>query len=488
MIKPRVGCYAVYEPPEEGWQNWQQQLQQVSDELQALGLDVVLAPEAVMDLESMERVADYFEGQRLDVLHALIICWSFDHYTVEIQQRIGVPLIIRAIPGIRTGSMVGSMQLASVLADIEVPYRLLYGEIGDPAQPQAAQTYALACAIMMVGSSFNDAVDHLIWVQYGLAERDDLAVAFTEPSSGRALFELAALPGVERVEGYRSVPVRMRFGHRTYRTEIRGVSPGGELFRVLDATLRPVRLPSHGLVLTDYLADLLGVRPGQELTVEVLEAGRPVRQMPVVGLVSQYLGVSGYMNLDALNRLLGQGDAVSGAWLAVDRSAQAEVHGRLEERPRVAGTVIKRNAVKGYMESMERQVLVMAFFNTLLAGAIAFGVVYNSARIALAERGRELASLRVLGYTRGEISYILLGELALLTLMAIPLGFVIGRGLCALLYRGLQTDLYRIPLVLTPGTLALAATVVLASAAVSALVVRRRLDRLDLVKVLKSKE
>ena len=347
---------------------------------------------------------------------------------------------------------------------------------------------ALACAIMMTGASFNDAVDHLIRVQYGLMEREDLSVSFTEPSSHRALFELAALPGVERVEGYRSVPVRLRFGHRTYRTEIRGLPPGGDLYRLLDADLRPVDLPPAGLVVTDYLAGLLGVRPGQELTVEVLEGSRPVHRTPLVGVVNQYLGVSGYMDLDALNRLMGQGHAVSGASLSVDAAALADVHRRLEERPRVAATVVKKDAVKGYMESMDRQVLVFAFFNTLLAGAIAFGVVYNSARIALAERGRELASLRVLGYTRGEISAILLGELAVLTLVAVPVGFVIGRGLCALLYRGMQSDLFRIPLVLQPGTYALAAAVVLASATVSSLVVRRELDRLDLVAVLKTKE
>lgn len=347
---------------------------------------------------------------------------------------------------------------------------------------------ALACAIMMTGTSFNDAVDHLIWVQYGLAERDDLSVTFTEPSSRRALFELAALPGVERVEGYRSVPVRLRVGQRTYRTEIRGLPARGDLYRLLDADLRPVDLPPAGLVVTDYLAGLLRVRPGQEVTVEVLEGSRPVRRTPLVGVVSQYLGVSGYMDLDALNRLMGQGNAVSGASLAVDAAGLRDVHRRLQERPRVAGTVVKKDALKGYMQSMERQVLVFAFFNTLLAGAIAFGVVYNSARIALAERSRELASLRVLGYTRGEISAILLGELAGLTLAAIPLGFLLGRGLCALLYRGMQNDLFRIPLVLQPGTYALAAAVVLASAVVSALVVRRGLDRLDLVAVLKTKE
>jgi putative ABC transport system permease protein len=132
--------------------------------------------------------------------------------------------------------------------------------------------------------------------------------------------------------------------------------------------------------------------------------------------------------------------------------------------------------------------LFFTFIATLMACSIAFGVVYNSARIALSERSRELSSLRVLGYTRGEISYILLGELGLITLIAIPLGFFIGYWLCAYIAQALASDLFRVPLVIETKTYALAAAVVLASATVSGLIVRHKLDHLDLVEVLKTRE
>ena len=172
----------------------------------------------------------------------------------------------------------------------------------------------------------------------------------------------------------------------------------------------------------------------------------------------------------------------------VDEDRHAGVYAELKEAPRVAGTVVRLDVVRNFMETMANQALVFAFFNTILAASIAFGVVYNSARIALSERSRELASLRVLGYTRGEISFILLGELTVITLAGIPLGFSLGKLLSAWFVSGVQSDLYRIPIIVNDSTYAIAATVVLISAVISGLIVRRKLDHLDLVAVLKTKE
>ncbi|MFQ5586284.1 MAG: ABC transporter permease [Thermodesulfobacteriota bacterium] len=347
---------------------------------------------------------------------------------------------------------------------------------------------AFACAIMMTGSFFSDAIDHMLYVHYGLAEREDLAVTFNEPTSKRALYELQALRGVEYGEPFRAVLVRFRYRHREYRTAIQAFEPGADLHLLLDWELEPMEPPPSGVVLTDYLGMLLGAEPGDMLTVEVLEGSRPVLQVPLVGLVKEYTGVSGYMGLDNLNRIMKEGKAISGVNLAIDSHYRDELYGELKEMPRVAGVVAHEDMVKNIQYTMDRQILTFTFFNTLLAAIIAFGVVYNSARIALSERSRELASLRVLGFTRGEISYILLGELALLTIVAIPLGFLIGRGLCAVMIEGVQTDIIRIPLVVEKSTYAFAAAVVIVSAGISGLIVRRKLDRLDLIAVLKTKE
>ena len=346
-----------------------------------------------------------------------------------------------------------------------------------------------ACAILMLGNVQEDAVGFMVDTQFRLAQREDMTVVFVEPASARALSELRSVPGVRHGEPYRSVPVRLRFGHRSYRTAVQGFPrDGGVLHRVLDTRLQPVAMPREGILMTDYLADRLGLRTGDRVTVEFLEGSRPIRDVPVAGLVGEYFGVNAYMDLYALNRLLGEGNAISGAFLSADREDRQRVYDALKEMPGVAGTVVREDAIRSFYDSMGGTLLLFTFVITLLAGSVAFGVVYNSARIALSERSRELASLRVLGFTRGEISYILLGELGLLTLAAIPLGFLVAQGITGYIAERMKSDLYRVPMVMEWSSYGFAAAVVIVAALLSGLLVRRRLDRLDLVAVLKTRE
>jgi putative ABC transport system permease protein len=314
---------------------------------------------------------------------------------------------------------------------------------------------SLACAVMIAGRFSKDAVDFMIDIQFRLSQKEDMTVTFIEPTSRKAAYELKGLRGVGHAEVFRSVPVRMKFGHRSYRTSIEGTEPGNRLHLLLDTGLKPVDLPSSGIVLTDYLADLLGIKQGDLLTVEVLEGARPVRQVPVTGLVKQYIGLTGYMDMNALNRFMNEGNAVSGAYLTVDSLYQNDIYRTLIEMPRVAGSVVRKDAIKNFYDTQAEALLFFTFVATILAGTIAFGVVYNTARISLSERSRELASLRVLGYTRAEISYIFLGELGAFTLTAIPLGFIIGRGICMYIATALESDLFRVPVVIEAGTYSL---------------------------------
>ena len=341
---------------------------------------------------------------------------------------------------------------------------------------------------MMIGRFQQGAIDHMVWVQFHLSQREDLLALYTEPTSTRSLYSLGGIEGVEYIEGFRVVPVELRFEHRRYRTAIYGIEPGSDLLRLLDENLAPVSLPVSGIVLTDYLATLLHVRPGELLEVEILEGNRPIVQVPLMATAKQYVGVSGYMQRDALNVLLKEGAAISGALLKVDVQEQRNVYSHLKQMPRIAGVVEQQSAIKAFYSTLAETVLFFTFVSSLLGGSIAFGVVYNSMRIAVSERNRDLASLRVLGYRVGEVAYILLGEMALLVLLAIPLGLLIGYGLCAFLARQFSTDLYRIPLVLGLDVYAFAATVVLVSAVFSGLVVWRNLAGLNLVGVLKTRE
>jgi putative ABC transport system permease protein len=347
---------------------------------------------------------------------------------------------------------------------------------------------ALACGIIMTGLFQRDTVSYMLNIQFGMAQREDLSLAFTEPTAYRAYFDLTTLPGVQHVEVYRMVPVRLSHGYLNRRTVLRGVTRGGDIQRLLDVDLRPVTLPSEGILLTDYLAKLLEVNVGDLLTVEVLEGNRPIRKTTVTGIVREYLGISGYMELGALNRFMREGPTISGAYLSIDHTQLDNLYTQLKKMPRIAGVAERVQEIRNFNRVMRETMLFFTYVATVFAVIIAFGVIYNSARIALTERGRELASLRVLGFTRAEISYILLGELGVLTLFAIPLGLWLGKLMCLYIAHTMQNDLFRVPVVLVPQTYAFATSVVLISAILSGLVVRRRLDQLDLIAVLKTSE
>jgi len=370
------------------------------------------------------------------------------------------------------------------------PTRIIFRQIERRPFKALLTVLGLACAgaIMMMARFQDSAINTMVELQFRLSQQHDVSASFIEPGPHRAVNELRALPGVRLAEGFRSVPVRFRSENRSMTTSIEGLAPQGELRRPIDAQLRRIVLPEDGLVLNDYLAARLGVGVGDQVWVEVLEGRRQQLALPVARLVREHVGLQAYMNLDALNRALGDGDLISGALLTVDDGLEPDVFRALDRRPRVIGAGSRLAAVEALYKSIAQMTGLFMWISILMGAIINFGVVYNSARIALAERGRELASLRVLGFTQGEVSYILLGELALLVAVSIPLSFAVGYGLSWYLAHNLQSDLYRVPMHIAPSAYAFAALTTVVSAVLSALAVRERIHRLDLIGVLKTRE
>ena len=384
----------------------------------------------------------------------------------------------------------GAIEHAGVARLLPASGRMIARSIVRRRWKAAMSALAIACAagILVVGGYFLDAVGYLMRVQFELIQREDVMIVFTEPASAGVRHELGALPGVLRPEVFRSVSAMLLAGHREARVEITGIEPGAQLRRLIDADEQPVALPPDGLLLSRKLAQVLEVGPGQLLQIEVLEGARPVRQVPVAGLVDEMVGLGAYMQVDALNRMMREGGSVSGAWLAIDDAEAARLYQTLKQLPVVAAVAFREAMLRSFREILDRSLVTTTLINIAFASVIAFGVVYNGARIALSERGNELASLRVLGFTRREVAVLLLGEQALVTLAAIPLGFLLGVAICWLLSRQLDTEFYRIPLVFSSQTFGIALAAVLAAAAVSGLLVARRINRFDLVAVLKTRE
>lgn len=347
---------------------------------------------------------------------------------------------------------------------------------------------AMSVAILMMGSFGLDAINYIMNFQFRLAQRQQLSVVLAEPSSPRTVHHLANLPGVRNVQPFRAVSTKITLDHHLRRVAILGIDSNTDMFRLLDVAERQFKLPDEGLVVSDKLAKLLHAKLGDLVSIQVLEGKRPTLEVRISGVVTEYGGANAYMNLPTLHRSLGESDIISGAFLGVDESMEDALYQTLKNTPRVSGVINKNATLQSFKDTIAENILIMRSFNIMFAVIIAFGVVYNSARISLSEQGRELATLRVIGFTRAEVSGILLGELAVLTIASIPIGWLIGYGLCATFVQGLDTESYRIPLVLERSTFAMAAVVVMLAAFVSGLIVRSRIDRLDLVAVLKTRE
>jgi putative ABC transport system permease protein len=347
---------------------------------------------------------------------------------------------------------------------------------------------ALATGILVIPNSFRDGISHILDFQWDVSQRQTVTVSLVEPGPVRALYDLKALPGVVHAEPFRGGPVELRAGNRSRRLGLSGIPAGSHLNRVIDSRGREIVLPPEGLVLSKALAEGLGVVPGDFVRVRVLSGRRPERDVVVSALAEDFAGIAAYMDMDAVNRLLGEGDRMNGARLTVAGGRWREFLQAIKNTPQASGVVIKEAMRASFRKTTAESIGLIQTIYLTFATAVAFGIVYNSARISLSERARELATLRVLGFSRGEVGAVLVGELVILTLLALPLGLVLGSAMAKAILTTVNTETVRLPLILTPANYAFAVLVVVVATAASATLACRRLNRLDLVGVLKARD
>jgi len=347
---------------------------------------------------------------------------------------------------------------------------------------------ALAVGVLLGSLWSFGSIAHVIDVTFFQSERQDATINFTGEEPFSAVFDAERLPGVMRAEPFRTVNAKVRLGPVERRVGIVARPAGATLSRVLDENLEPVTMPAQGIVLSSALAQILGARNGVSVEVELLERGGRVVELPVAEIITGYLGLGAYMDLAAANRLMREGPAVSGVAVSFDEAERDALFAQLKETPVASAVVLRETTLAKFRDTIATNIRIMVSVYVALAVIIAFGVVYNFARISLSERGRELASLRVLGFSKAEVSLVLMAEIAIVVLLAQPVGWLIGYGIAWLTIAGFDTELYRIPLIMGPQVYAAATLVVVAAAAVAALLVRRRVDRLDMIEVLKTRE
>ena len=347
---------------------------------------------------------------------------------------------------------------------------------------------ASSVAIVISGSFWRDSIDLMLNTQFRQVLRGDVVLALVEATPAQVATQAMRLPGVTAVEASRSVGVRLVNGHRHWRGSLQGRSAPAELQRIVDVAGQHHDVPAQGLLLTDRLAARLGLRVGDRVQVEWQEGRRSVWTLPVAGVVQEMMGMNAYIDRASLNQLLREGDLVNQLTLSVERGRETELLQALQQRPRVAGAFSKAVMLRNVEGITARNLLIFSAVLTAFASVIAVGVVYNQTRIALAERAWELASLRVLGFTQGEVSRLLLGQWLLEMLIALPLGWWGGYALSDAIVRLIQTDEFFFAVRIRPATYAFASVCVGVAALFSAWIVNRRIRRLDLVGVLKVRE
>lgn len=410
---------------------------------------------------------------------AIRAIWSVVALPAAVAMLPPAPLRFRALFGRARGSVfVSQLTIMAFRQIIRAPVRSLLTSVG----------IAFSVALLVVSMFSADSVHYMVEEIFFRMERQDASLYFDRERPMAALDSVRQFPGVMRAEPFRALTVTLHAGHRSKDLTIFGVEEKTDLGRIMDADMRPMPPPPNGLLLIGRVADTLGVRVGDTVEVELVEKDHRRIVVPVTGISQSLVGIDAYMHIDALNRLVGDGRRISGARVSLDMLQKDALYADIKKTPAIAFAMLIGLSRDRFRATIEQNIAMIQVVYTTLAVIVAFGLVYNSARIQLSERARELASLRVLGFTPAEVSNVLMTELAVVVFAAQPLGLLLGIGFSRLVIDGISSDLFRIPFVINSSTLAISSLVVLGASLMSALIVRRRIDRLDLVAVLKSRE
>lgn len=347
---------------------------------------------------------------------------------------------------------------------------------------------SLATAILVVSLFISGTMENLVEVTYFRSDRQDAIIALGERRHSAVVQDVAHMPGVVSAEPFRVVPVRIRKANVERRIILQGRPRNAELSQIVDTDLRSVTLPEGGLAISSWLGGILEAKVGDEVEIDLLEGARRTVIAPVAALVEDYFGIKAMMDEPTLARLMREAPAVNSVYVKLDTASLWAFFDAVKRTPLASALSLRSASLVTFRETVALLINTMSSIYTALAAVIAFGVVYNSARVALSERARELASLRVLGFTQREVLVILLLELGLLTLVAQPPGWLFGYGLAWIMKTNLAGELMRVRLIVEPMTYLLSSAIVIGAAMASVLVVRKRVNQLDLVSVLKTRD
>ncbi len=345
-----------------------------------------------------------------------------------------------------------------------------------------SMTVGLMISILMM----LDSVDYLFEMAFGDALSYDYKVAFTTDVHQDIVNDLSEFEEITYVEPIAEYPFRLKNGWREKNTMIMGIERNSRVYHLSGLNGGRIDVPREGILLTEGLAESLGVKRGDMLTIEALNKPGIERQVTVKGLVEEYMGGSGFMELDVLNGVLQEGSTINNALINLRYNSGNFVRD-IEGMAYVQSVREPDDMVKQYNEYMG---LMYAYIGVIitLSCIMGFAIIYNTTTISIMERKRELASLRIMGFTNKKVSELIFNENTAVSVMGLIVGMPLGRFMGVQMLNYVPEDMMSLPLVIFPKTYVLAAVTVALFVILAQMANMRRISRMDLVEVMKSRE
>lgn len=345
-----------------------------------------------------------------------------------------------------------------------------------------------ALAIVITAGSWSDMIAYLLKTQFNRAQKEDISVTLARPHPSNMIQELRHLPGVIFAEGYRELPIRMQFQHHKREISLIGWPEKREMRALLNKDLTPISMPASGILLSKFFQKSWGIKAGDNVLITALEGSSKFIEMPVAGFTDELFGIGAHINLPNLWAFMNEAPGYNIVTIKADMTKIKELYIALKGRPEVISIQIKNTLYKGFNESFGKVINSMTAILSIAALLIAVGIIYNSIRVSFSERSWELASLRVLGLQRIEVSTILLFEVGIQVLISLMPGCFLGRWLTELSMKLIHTETLAFPVVIEVSTYARGILVVLLAFALSSLIVYKMSGQLNPAEALKARE
>jgi putative ABC transport system permease protein len=347
----------------------------------------------------------------------------------------------------------------------------------------------ISTTLLIIGFFSIDGIDYLMDFEYSRTQRQDVQVSFFLERNKEALYEAQRFDYVTHAEPLLQYPFTLTNGWRTKDVLIVGLERDARLRRLMDTNEQVVDIGEGGLVLSEKLAQMMSLNVGDSVKMKPM-MGRVTTEkiIKVTKIVQQYFGASGFMNIKALSRVLDEPFAMNSVLVSTDPGKSRLMNDELDDIPLISSVTVKADTIDSMETTMNMQMKVMSFMTVLFAGVIAFSIIYNITSVSLSERERELASLRVMGFSQKEVGRILYYENILMGIVGLFLGVPLGMLVCRGLVTAFDTEMIRLPYHLNPRTFIISITCTCIFVLISNLAIRHKINTLDLVETLKERE